>query len=403
MATSFPALRGKIGETEYFAAVLTFGEVAKLVEFVEEIDEWDDHTEPEGKAQRKLNVQRVEREMVPYLLNSADHFYSALTVEVRPPLDDIAGAAIPFEAIGTPFPGGVAFGNVILDGTQMLYALDGQHRLQSIKRAIRLNPSLARDQITVILVPFRSLKQSQLLFSDLNRFAKSPSKSINLLFSHRDPIVMVAKRLMGEVEFLRGRVELESTSLSKQTPYVITLSTLYEITRALLGSRHLDDEHTIADEVARQRPVWEYLVNVVPQWKLVADRAEHPAYLRPKFLPLYGVCQQAIGLATAATLAARSNEFAALDGFADFDWTISNGQWQGIVVQGRRVNNTSTTIRLLGAFLGFKLGTLPSPQDAHALCEAIRSRGERPPTELEVRAVALSGAGTPVSLASSGE
>ena len=146
-----------------------------------------------------------------------------------------------------------------------LYALDGQHRLQSIKRAIRLNPSLAREQISVILVPFRSLRQSQLLFSDLNRYAKSPSKSINLLFSHRDPVVMVTKRLLGEVDFLRGRVELESTSLSKQTPYVITLSTLYEITRALLGTRQLDDEDSIAAEAARQRPIWEYLTSAVPQ------------------------------------------------------------------------------------------------------------------------------------------
>ncbi len=98
MATTFPALRGRIGETEYFSTMLTFGEVARLVEFVEDIDEWDDETEPEGKAQRKLNAARVEREMVPYLLNAPDHFYSALTIEVRPPLGDDVGEAIPFEA-----------------------------------------------------------------------------------------------------------------------------------------------------------------------------------------------------------------------------------------------------------------------------------------------------------------
>ena len=109
MATSLPALRGRIGETEYFSTLLTFGEVARLVEFVEDIDDWDDETEPEGKAQRKLNVARVEREMVPYLLNSPDHFYAALTVEVRPPLGDDGAEAIPFEPVGQPFPGGVAF------------------------------------------------------------------------------------------------------------------------------------------------------------------------------------------------------------------------------------------------------------------------------------------------------
>jgi DGQHR domain-containing protein len=106
--------------------------------------------------------------MVPYLVEAADHFYSALTVEIRPaPCAGEAGA-IAFEARDR-FPGGIEFGVLTLDGTEALYALDGQHRLKSIELAIRQQPELAREHITLILVPFQSVPRSQTLFSDLNR------------------------------------------------------------------------------------------------------------------------------------------------------------------------------------------------------------------------------------------
>ena len=37
-----------------------------MVDFVEEVDDWDVRTDPEAKTQRKLNMPRVERELVPY-------------------------------------------------------------------------------------------------------------------------------------------------------------------------------------------------------------------------------------------------------------------------------------------------------------------------------------------------
>ncbi|HZR01160.1 MAG TPA: DNA sulfur modification protein DndB, partial [Chloroflexota bacterium] len=84
MATYVPAIRSRMGDLEYFVSTVTLGEAARMVEFVEQVDDWTSETPPELKLQRKLNVQRVEREMVPYLVGSDDHFYSALTVEIRP-------------------------------------------------------------------------------------------------------------------------------------------------------------------------------------------------------------------------------------------------------------------------------------------------------------------------------
>src|SRR5262245_41205755 len=116
MATFVPAFHGRMGDLDYYASVVTLGEVARLVEYVEEVDDWTSETPAELKLQRKLNIQRVERELVPYLLGGDDHFYSALTVEVRPAprLDGDGVEPIDF-APKERFAGGLEFGTLTLD------------------------------------------------------------------------------------------------------------------------------------------------------------------------------------------------------------------------------------------------------------------------------------------------
>src|SRR6478752_8977243 len=117
MASTFPAIRAGMGENEFYCSVLTFGEAARLIQFVEDVDDWSVDTEPESKIQRRLNVARVEREMVPYLVNVPDHFYSALTVEIRPAITEGFDGRLAFEPIGPGVVGGMSWGQLVLDGT----------------------------------------------------------------------------------------------------------------------------------------------------------------------------------------------------------------------------------------------------------------------------------------------
>jgi DNA sulfur modification protein DndB len=275
----------------------------------------------------------------------------------------------------------MVYGQVVLDGTETLYALDGQHRLKSIQLAIRQRPELAREQIAVIFVPFRSQRRSQLLFSDLNRYAKSPSKSISLLFSHRDPVVTIAKTLSERVDFLSGRVEFESTSLSKHTPNVITLSTLYEMTKSFLCSRPADPADQEA-EIKRQGIIWSKLVDMIPQWGQVASRDEHPAYLRSRFIVMHGVGQQAVASAVAPLFEDGSAPERRLATLGRIDWRTSNPEWQGVAVQGRHINNTSTTVRNLSGLIASKLGLPIDEGVAQTLVTVFESRGDKVPAAL---------------------
>lgn len=347
MATYIPAIRARMGDLEYFVATITFGEAARMVEYVEAVDSWTPETPPELKLQRKLNTQRVERELVPYLMGNRDHFYSALTVEIRPAPNGEELGVIAFEAKES-FPGGLQFGMLTLDGTESLYALDGQHRLKSIELAIRRQPELAREHISLILVPFRSIDRSQTLFSDLNRYAKGPSKSMSLLFTHREGLARITKSLAQAAPLLVDRVNMESTSLSSNSRQFITLSTLYEMTKSLVGEEF--DEAT-ADEravVADLADVWGELTAALPEWQHVAEGIEHPAYLRQRYLHLHGVGQQAIAVAVARSRRELKGEWRdAVQRLGAIDWRLTNPDWHGVALHGGRVNNTTTSIRLL--------------------------------------------------------
>ena len=356
MATYIPAIRAHMGDVDYFVSVVTFGEVARMVDYIEDVDGWTAETPPELKLQRKLNIQRVEREMVPYLTTNEDHFYSALTVEIRPAPGPDGPAPIDFQS-RERFPGGVEFGVLTLDGTEVLYALDGQHRLKSIELAIRSRPDLARQHLTLILVPFRSVERSQTLFSDLNRYAKGPSKSISILFTHREAIARLAKLTAGAVPLLRDRVNMESTSLSSNSRYFITLSTLYEVTKTLAGERadaaRADEQDILRDLIG----VWEFLTETLSEWQHVARGEEHPAYLRQRYLNMHGVAQQAIAIVVGE--AQRNDPLQwhdAIGRLRHVDWRLANPAWQGVSVHGGRVNNTTTSIHLLAETLGRHIG-----------------------------------------------
>lgn len=360
MATFIPAIKARMGDLDFYVSVVTLGEAARMVEYVEDVDDWTSETPPELKLQRKLNMQRVEREMVPYLLSNGDHFYSALTVEIRPaPYDENAGQ-VDFKPKDL-FPGVLEFGMLTLDGTETLYALDGQHRLKSIELSLRQNPRLAREHIALILVPYKSTVRSQTLFSDLNRYAKAPSKSISLLFTHREGLARITKVIAYEVPLLRDRVNMESTSLSSKSRHFITLSTLYEMTKVLTGDLEIskDEEAKVVRDVAR---IWTTLTDVIPEWRLVAAGKEHPAYLRQRYLNMHGVGQQAI--ATAVAAARRSSKQSwkkAADRLRKVDWRLTNREWDGVALHGGRVNNTATSIQMLASLLVRKMG-LPAGQ-----------------------------------------
>ena len=84
MSYTFPALRGRMGSTEYYQATVKARELAAVAMMAAELPEWTTWSVFE-RFQRELAQKRVEKEIVPYLVRTKDRFFNALIVLVFEP------------------------------------------------------------------------------------------------------------------------------------------------------------------------------------------------------------------------------------------------------------------------------------------------------------------------------
>jgi DNA sulfur modification protein DndB len=375
MGSSYPALKGRMGEMDYFVATMKLGEVVKAVGYAEDIQKWEDGIPSEVKKQRKLNMSRVREEMVPYLTINKDHFYSAITAEVERPGDP--ENVIHFKPLAEDKDGSI--GRVEFDGSESVMALDGQHRLKSIELALKERPELSHERIAVILVPAMGFRRTQQLFSDLNRYAKQPSKTLNLLFEHREFFARVAKEVADKASTFRDRVNLETNSLGRKSRYHITLSVLYECVVTLLENKYGETESNpsklkeAVDEVVQ---VYDKTITPsLPQFLEMLKGNLTPYDLRCKYIFCHSVGQQAIARAVRACQDAYPDKWRVRieRGFGKIDWRIKNPEWEGSALQGgviysRRENHTNTA-----TFIKMKLGIPGLPRtELDAFAAAIR-------------------------------
>jgi DNA sulfur modification protein DndB len=355
MASTFPALRGKMGEMEYALVMMRLGELVKHIGYAEEIQEWDGGIPSEFKKQRKLNMSRITNEMVPYLTATPDHFYAAITAELERPGDP--QNKLLFE----PIEGGDGtMGILTLDGSEKVMALDGQHRLKSIELAMKTHPDLARESIAVILVPGKGYRKTQQLFTDLNRYAKQPSKTLNLLFEHREFFAVVAKEVGSGARTFRDRVNLETNSLGQKARQHITLGVLYECVLALLEGHYNDGDKSLEKIREATNLVTHIYDDVVaptlPEFENMLAGHALPYDLRTKYIFNHSVGQQALARAIRAARDEFGDKWEDIvrQALALIDWRLISPQWEGTAVQGgaigsrrQNIEQTATVVKLL--------------------------------------------------------
>jgi DNA sulfur modification protein DndB len=361
MASQFPALKGRQGDLDYFVTMMKLGEVVKQIGYAETIQRWDEGIPAEYKKQRKLNISRVINEMVPYLTLNPDHFYAALTAEVERPGEP--ASTIVFE----PQEGHEHVGVVKFDGSEQIMTLDGQHRLKSIELALKQHPDLARESIAVILVPAKGFRRSQQLFSDLNRYAKQPSKTLNLLFEHREFFAGVAKGVAETANTFKDRVNLETNSLGRKSRHHITLAVLYECVVSLLEGHYTDSESDpkkMEEAVVSVVHAYDDVITpVLPEFSDMLSGHLTPYDLRCKYIYCHSVGEQGIAKAVRSC----QDHFGAKwedivhRVFPKIDWRLINSEWEGSAVQGGSIYTRRQNVEHTATFIKMKLG-VPVPQ-----------------------------------------
>jgi DNA sulfur modification protein DndB len=344
----FPAIRGVQAEREYYISMCPLRLLPKIFLFDEE------ELVPELRAQRTLNKARVP-EMARYILdNPGDYTFSAITASVD--------ADVRFEPLGSARDE-QRVGLLRIPMSARFVINDGQHRRAAIEVAIRERPELADESIAVVFFLDVGLERCQQMFADLNRYAIRPSKSIGVLYDHRDDMARLARLVVYRSPVFRDVVEMEKSTLSARSRRLFTLSAIYTATSSLLSRTEAGE---LEELVALAASYWEEVAKQLPEWQMVRDRKMTAGDVRRDFIHSHGIVLQAIGKAGSELLQEQpgSSWRKRLQALRTIDWSRSNTLlWEGRAMIGGRVSKASHNVTLTTNVIKRHLGLQLSPEE----------------------------------------
>jgi DNA sulfur modification protein DndB len=329
----FPAIRGIQANREYFVSMCPLRLLPKVFLFNE------DEMIPELRAQRQLNKGRLP-EMARYIIeNPNDYVFSAITASVD--------AEVQFDALSSDGDG-QRVGQLRIPMSARFVINDGQHRRAAIEMALRENPAIGDETIAVVFFLDQGLSRCQQMFADLNRYAVRPSRSLGVLYDHRDDKAQLAKLVIGKSPMFQGVVEMERSTLSARSRRLFTLSAIYTATGALLANVDLDGKEARA---ALAADFWEEVARYIPQWAAVRDAKLSAGEVREDFIHSHGVVLQALGRAGNSLFHHQPADWKRrLEGLATIDWRRSNSrQWEGRAMVGGRISKAQQNVLLTSA------------------------------------------------------
>ena len=339
MKVSFPAMRGKMGGRQYYGTLIALSEVPRFFKFTD----WEQST-PELRAQRMLNKARVP-DLAKYILdNEEGYLFSSITASYRSDVNFI------------PAVDGADVGTLEMELENVEFVInDGQHRCAAIAAALHENPQLGKDKISVLLFETESLDRLQQMFSDLNRFAHKTSKSLDILYDHRDNLSGLTMEIAEEVDVFRAMIDMEKITIPMRSRKIFTLSTLYDANDELLGDK-IDKKGSAGYRQKLETAVqyWSELSKHVPDWKLVKDDKLNAAELRQEKINTHAVVMRALGGVGRLLMDLHPNDWRTrLAPIAKVDWRKSvNGKvnplWNNVcIAAGSVVSNRQARVGTL--------------------------------------------------------
>jgi DNA sulfur modification protein DndB len=345
---SVPATRGRMGETEYYTANFPMGMVVKLFQYDPSAMS---SLNPDDRHQRALKKNRVP-EIADYIVDNEDYIFSSITVSVD--ADDLR-----FESSELDDNVGL----LILPMEADWIVNDGQHRVAGIAEALKRDPDRRSDNLSVVILPDGGLERAQQIFSDLNRTVQKTSKSLDILFDHREPLNIITNACVERVRLFKGKTDKEKVSLSQRSADFATLSGIQGANRQLIADLNAlklgDADVKRCEDLAVE--FWEYATNVIEPWPEIAGDRMRPADARAKYVSSYGLALWAIGSVGHTVISAGGDWKTKLDGLKDVDWKKTNPEWKGICIQGNEIVTRSTTRKATADFLRWKLGLGSEP------------------------------------------
>lgn len=252
---NLPCLKGRIGDWLYYSSTMPFDEIAKRVKLPNEIDK--KYKDPNLKLgewiQRDLGSKRVEP-IAHYLLHQKERFFNSIVLgiydgepswqEFEIKIDETTDKSQLSEKELLHFS--ETFGILRLSGTESIFAIDGQHRVMGIRKAIMDKPKeFQYDEVSVVFIAHKTdengRKRTRRLFSTLNRYAKPVNKGEIIALSEDDNCAIITRMLIENNKYLKNRIAVnKNKSISQKNSKDFTsVIMLYDIVYRILTNKNI--------------------------------------------------------------------------------------------------------------------------------------------------------------------
>ena len=329
-AYGFDAIRGVQAGGEFFVVLCPLKIIPRM--FVDEQFELP----PEARAQRTMNKSRIPILKNYILSNPKEYIFSSLAASV-----DGQMKFVPAPHQG---PDGT-IGRLYIDMNARMLINDGQHRRRAIEEALKEKQSLGYESISIVFLRDKGLKRSQQMFADLNKNAIKPSKSLSILYDHRNSFSQFIVKMVCSIDVFRGKVDFEKTTIGNRSVKVFTLNGILDATKKLLGmgrARKITEE-----EATAATDFWQTVSKNIPEWQMLVKGRLKSKEIREEYVHSSTNCLNSLGIAGRIMRQTYPDDWLKrLRALRDIDWSRSNPLWNGRLLQGGWMVRTTSGIEM---------------------------------------------------------
>ncbi len=260
---ALPALRGIMGDWVFYSCLMNMREINDRVRYAKEVHS---NEQLSGMIQRQLKRSRSEQ-IAQYLITQKERFFNSLVIatyggepswhalsDVRNKTEKTDLRELSEETIES-------IGFLTLRGDESLFALDGQHRLAGIKKAIRNGIDQdPYDDLSVIFVAHQTtkkgLERTRRLFTTLNKTARPVSKGDIVALDEDDAMAICVRLSIEKTKLFAGtRIAFVASNNMPvtNTTSLTTIVSLYDILTILFTKMDFEQRRTKV-ELQRARP-----------------------------------------------------------------------------------------------------------------------------------------------------
>jgi DNA sulfur modification protein DndB len=336
-------MRGKMGSRTYFSCLLPLEAIQSMFKFDPEERQWTELT-PEQREQRALNKSRVPA-ITSYILdNEDDYLFASITASYKTEPTFISAENVP--EVGDDI------GTLKLKLGDELTINDGQHRCAAIVEAVKRNPELANQTISVLLFPWESIERVQQMFTDLNKHVVKTSKSLDVLFDNRDPLSIATRFSLNRVPVFEKLTEKVDASLKAKSTKIFTLGALYDANNDVLKDQDPDDVENNAKLLTEY---WTIVSDHMDDWKKVLKGQLLATDLRAESIASHSTVLRALG-GLGAELMKSPDWKERLAALTQIDWSKKNPDWQDVCIIANSVVSNRQARAATKAYIKGRLG-----------------------------------------------